>query len=98
MMRLLVDGQQYMIWPLEDDLSPRLAIAQLSELGLGTQEKLAKAFGIHEKSVFNYIQTFSEKGAYGLVPEKSGPKGSWKINAGLRKKILCIALKQGILE
>jgi len=87
-----------MSWPSEDDLSPRFAITQLLELGLGTQQNIAKAFGIHEKSVFNYRQTFSAKGAYGLVPEKSGPKGSWKLDASLRSKILCIALKEGIFE
>ena len=86
MMKLLVNGKPYMSWSVGDDLSPRLAIAQLSGLGLGTQEEIATAFGMHEKSVYNYIQTFSAKGAYGLVPEKSGPKGSWKLNARVRSK------------
>ena len=97
-MRLLVDNRPYMSWSSDDDISARLAIVQLSKLGLGTQEEIAKAFSIHEKSVYNHIQSFSKKGAYGLVPEKSGPKGSWKVNARLRSEILFIALNQGILE
>jgi transposase len=96
--RLLVDGQPYMRWPSEDDLSPRLAIAQASELGLGSYQEIANAFGIHEKSVYNYTHSFSEQGAYGLIPEKSGPKGRWKLNARLRGEILFMALNRGILE
>ena len=98
MTRLLVNGQPYMRWPSEDDLSPRLAIAQLSELGFGTYEEIAEAFRIHEKSVYNYSHNFSEQGAYGLVPEKSGPKGRWKLNARVRGEILFVALNRGILE
>jgi transposase len=96
--RLLVDGQAYMRWPSEDDLSPRLAIAQVSELGLGSYEEIANAFRIHEKSVYNYTRSFSEQGAYGLIPERSGPKGRWKLNARVRGEILFLALNRGILE
>jgi len=96
MKRLFLNGHPYMNWSVEDDLSPRLAIAQLYGLEMGTQEELAKVFGINEKSVYNYIHTFSVKGAYGLVQRKSGPKSSWKLNARVRSKILSIALVQGI--
>ena len=95
--RLLVDNKHYMSWSSNDILSARFAIVQLSGLGLGTQEDIAKAFSIHEKSVYNHIQSFSTKGAYGLVPEKSGPKGSWKLNARLRNEILFLVFNQGII-
>ena len=62
MTRLLVNGQLYMRWPSEDDLSTRLAIAQLSKLGFGTYEEIAKAFRIHEKSVYNYSHNKLEHG------------------------------------
>ena len=97
-MRLLVDNRPYMSWSSDDDISARLAIVQLSRLGLVNQEEIAKIFSIHEKSVYNHIQSFSKKGGYGLVPEKSGPKGSWKVNARLKSEILFIALNQDILE
>ena len=87
-----------MSWPSDDDLSARIAIVQLSALGIGTYKAIAKAFRIHEKSVYNYIQSFSEKGAYGLIPEKGGPRGSWKLNARLRSAILFLALNRGMLE
>lgn len=98
MKRLFLNGHPYMNWSREDDLSPRLAIVQLYGLGTGTQDELAKIFGINEKSVYNYIQAFSVKGAHGLVPQKSGPKGSWKLNARVRNKILSIVFVQRILE
>ena len=98
MMKLLVNGRLYMHWPSEDDLSPRIAIVQLSAGGMGTYQEIAEAFRIHEKSVYNYIQSFSQNGAYNLVPEKSGPKGSWKLNAQLRSSILFLALNRGILD
>ena len=97
-MKLLLDGRLYMSWPFEDDLSARLAIAQLSELSVGSYEEIAKTFKIHEKSVYNYVQSFSQEGAYGLIPEKRGPKGSWKLDGRLRCAILFLALNRGILE
>ena len=48
--------------------------------------------------MYNYIQTFKTEGASSLVNHKRGPKGSWKVNPRVRSKILCIALKEGILE
>ena len=98
MKRLLLNGHPYMNWPTQDDLSPRLAIVQIYGLGIGTQDELAKVFGINEKSVYNYIQAFSIKGAHGLIPQKSGPKGNWKLNARVRNKILFIVFVQRILE
>ena len=48
--------------------------------------------------MYNYSRTFSEQGAYGLVVEKRGPKGRWKLNARVRGAILFLALNRGILE
>ena len=43
---LLLYGCPYMSWKTEDDLSPRLAVAQMCRLGLVSQEELAQIFGI----------------------------------------------------
>ena len=85
-----------MSWTLEDDISARFAVVQLSEIGVGSYEEVAKAFKIHEKSVYNYIQSFSQEGSYGLIPEKRGPKGSWKLNARLRSAILFLVMNRGM--
>ena len=84
---VFLNGSPYMSWTAEDPLSPRMAIVQLYRTGMGTQEELAQVFGLHEKTVYNYIQAFDLHGAHGLVSQKSGPKGSWKINATIRGKI-----------
>jgi len=95
---VFLNGRLYMSWLVEDNLSQRIAIAQLYELGIASQGELARVFGANAKSVYNYIQTFKAEGASSLVNHKRGPKGSWKVNPQVRSKILCIALKEGVLE
>jgi len=77
--RVLVKGKLYMSWQSGDEGCVRLAIAQLYECGLGTEEDLAEAFGRH-----------------GLISERRGPKGRWKLTPELRGKILLIVLREGI--
>jgi len=94
--QVLLNGWPYMRWSLEDEATQRLAIAQIYEMGIGTQEELAKAFGVHIKSVYNYIQAFAAEGAHGFLSNKKGPKGSWKLGPSVRNKILVVVLKEGI--
>lgn len=94
--RVLVKGQPYMSWRSEDEGCLRLAIVQLYECGLGTQEGLAEAFGRHVNSVQKYITEFACEGMRGLITERSGPKSHWKITPELRGKILLIVLREGI--
>lgn len=95
---LTVEGRRYMQWAVEDILTKRIAIAQLHELNMGSQEEIAAAFGISTKSVYNYIRVFATKGSVGLVIGKQGPKEKWKINTEIRAKILYAFLKEGIVE
>ena len=94
--RVLVKGQPYMSWPAGDEDCVRMAIVQLYDCGLGTQEELAQAFGRHVNSVRKYITEFAGGGMRGLMAERSGPKGHWKITAALRGKILLVVLREGI--
>jgi len=87
-----------MSWVTEDDLSPRLAIAQLCQTGLASREELARVFQISIRSVQKYVQVFGERGAGGLAAGKRGPKGRWKVSAALRGEILFIALHEGIFD
>ena len=96
--RVLVKGQPYMSWHSEDEGCLRLAIVQLYHCGLGSEEELAVAFGRHVNSVRNYLAAFADEGMRGLVPERSGPKGPWKITAAVRAKILLIVFREGIRE
>jgi transposase len=94
--RVLVKGQPYMSWPSGDEGCLRLAIAQLHECGLGTREELAEAFGRHVNSVQRYLRDFAQAGLQGLIAERRGPKGPWKLTPELRGKILLIVLREGV--
>jgi transposase len=94
--RVIVRGQPYMRWRSGDEECVCFAIAQLYECGLGTEEDLAAAFGRHLRSVQRYVADFAGKGMQGLMPERRGPKGRWKLTAELRGKILLIVLREGI--
>src|SRR5437763_12761855 len=94
--RSLVKGQPYMRWQSGDEGCTRLAIVQLYKCGLGTEEDLAAAFGRHINSVQNYLRDFTGEGIQGLMTERRGPKGQWKLTPELRGKILQIVLREGI--
>jgi transposase len=96
--RVLVKGKPYMSWQSGDEGCVRLAIAQLYECGLGTEEALAEAFGRHVNSVQNYLKDFAEEGMRGLISERRGPKGRWKLTPELRGKILLIVLREGVCK
>ena len=69
--RVLVKGQPYMSWRSGDEGCLRLAIVQLYECGLGTQEGLAEAFGRGVNSVQKYITEFACEGMRGLITQRS---------------------------
>ena len=94
--RVLVKGQPYRSWPSGDEACVRLAIVQLYDCGMGTQEELAEAFGRHVNSVQRYITDFAGDGLRGLLSGRSGPKRCWKLTPALRGKILLIVLREGI--
>lgn len=95
---LTVEGRRYMQWADEDSLTKRIAIAQLYELDMGSQEEIAAAFRISTKSVYNYIRIFASNGSTGFVLGKKGPKGKWKINPEIRAKILYTFLKEEVVD
>jgi transposase len=94
--RVLVKGQLYMSWRSGDEACVRLAITQLHKCGLATEQDLAEAFGRHVTTVQRYLRDFADEGMEGLVSERRGPKGRWKLTPGLRGKILLIVLREGV--
>lgn len=95
---LMVNDHPYMCWMEEDKLSARIAIAQICELGMATPEELSRVFDTTIKSVHNYVRSFGERGAHGLIRKKRGPRGRWKLNPQAKSRILFIALNEEILE
>lgn len=98
MARVFAKGRLYMSWRCGDEECLRLAMVQLHLCGLGTEEELAAAFGRHVNSVQRYLAGFAERGVRGLLWERSGPKGPWKITLAVRAKILRVVLAQGVWE
>ena len=94
--QVLVGGRTYFSWNKEDESGQRLAIVQLCELELGTQEEIAKAFDIHIKSVYNYITAFNADGMRGLLDRQKGPKQRWKLVPRVKSEILHAVLVEGI--
>jgi len=94
--RVLLKGKPYMSWHSGDEGCLRLAMAQLHQEGWATEEDLAEAFGRHVNSVQKYLKDFAGEGIRGLLPERRGPKGRWKLTPELCGKILLIVLREGI--
>ena len=94
--RVLLKGKPYMSWRTGDEGCVRLAMVQLHECGLGTEEDLAAAFGRHVNSVQKHVKDFADEGIRSLITERRGPKGRWKLTPELRGKILLIVLREGI--
>jgi len=95
---VLVEGRPYMAWVASDTLMERIAVAQLCELNMGSQEEIGAAFRMSIRSVYNHYRAFAAKGSAGLLKGKMGPKGQWKITSAVRGKILYVFLKEGISD
>lgn len=89
--KVLLEGRPYMSWAYNDQVAPRVVIAQLYKSDLAMQEELAEAFGIHVNSVYNYITRFEKDGIAGLLDQQAGPKDSWKITPEIKFMILEVA-------
>ena len=89
---VLVDGQKYMEWIRGDEVSYRMGVIQLYQTGKGSQEEIAKAFGIHVNSVYNYVKSYKQEGGKGLN-KKENQVEPWKITPEMKFKILEIAFR-----
>ena len=87
---VLARGQVFMSWAAGDEGARRLAIVQLYENGMGTQEQLAEAFGVHVNSVQKYITGFALEGSGCLVSQRRGPRSGWKLTPRARSRILAV--------
>lgn len=94
---VIVNRKVYMTWASWDTASQRMVIAQLYKARYGTQQDLSLVFGIHINTVQKYVADFTRDGLEGLITQRGGPRGRWKLTPGLRAKILILALKEGIL-
>lgn len=94
---VIVNRKVYMTWASWDTACQRMVIAQLYKARYGTQQDLSLAFETHINTVQKYVADFTRDGLEGLITQRGGPRGRWKLTPGLRAKILILALKEGIL-
>ena len=95
---VIAKGQVYMSWAPGDEGARRMAIVQLYENGMGTQEELAEAFGVHVNSAQKYLTGFALEGSGCLVSQRRGPRSGWKLTPHVRGKILAIVFLEGVAE
>lgn len=57
-------------------------MVQLFQCGMGKQEDLAVAFGRHITALQGYVADLADQGMPGLLPERRGSKGAWKLTPG----------------
>ena len=93
---VIAKGQVYMSWEPGDEGARRIAIVQLYENGMGTQEQLAEAFGVHVNSVQKYITSFACEGSGSLISQRRGPQSGWKLTPRVRSRILAIVFLEGV--
>ncbi len=65
-------------------------IATLARGGHARVLELARAFGVDRKTVYLYRRRLEDEGPGGVLKKKRGPRGPWKIDAALRRRILAL--------
>jgi transposase-like protein len=72
-------GMAAWCWSGGDEGARRLAAVQLVASGQAPQRGVAEVFGVNETTLWRWRADYAEAGVAGLVPERKGPKGPWKL-------------------
>ena len=75
-----------------DVLGRKVAAVNVVLLGLAAVAAVARAFGMHRATLFEYVRLFRARGVRGLEEKQRGPKGPHKFTAALRRQV------QGLLD
>lgn len=82
-----VHGLATFAWDAGDEAGRRLAAVQLVGLRAASRGQVAEAFGVDSATIWRWDQALTSGGVAGLVPARRGPKGAWKLTAGLAARI-----------
>ena len=74
----------------DDRDTDAFVIATLSRGGHARGRELARAFEVDRKTVYRYRRRLEEEGPGGVLEKKRGPRGPWKIDRALRRRILML--------
>lgn len=83
-------GMVAFAWDLGDDAGRRLAAAGLVATGAAKQRQVAEAFGVNETTVWRWRTERDRAGIGGLVTDRPGPKGAWKLTGQLVDRIVAL--------
>src|SRR5680860_1204588 len=83
-------GMAAWCWSGGDEGARRLAAVQLVASGQALQRRVAEAFGVNETTLWRWRSDYAEAGVEGLVPERKGPKGPWKLTETTAAEIVSL--------
>ena len=81
-------GMVAFAWDGGDEAGRRLAAAGLVATGAAQQRQVASAFGVNETTVWRWRAERDRVGIAGLIAERPGPKGAWKLTGELVDRIV----------
>lgn len=84
---VFVRGQPILSYDADDVAAKRLAMIQLAESKVASQEDIARAFGVKRLTVHRQIEKYKEGGVPALVPKRRGPKGP-RVTGGRRDRVI----------
>ncbi len=82
-----VHGLVTFCWDGGDEAGRRLAAVQLVQLNAAPQKEVAAAFGVYPVTVWRWDKALAAGGVAGLIGERKGPRGPWKLTPELAGKI-----------
>ena len=83
-------GMVAFAWKLGDDAGRRLAAAGLVSTKAAKQRQVAEAFGVDETTVWRWRAERDRVGVGGLVSDRPGPRGAWKLTGQLVDRIVAL--------
>jgi transposase-like protein len=83
---VFLDGMASWCYEPDDVIGRRLAAVQLSETKAARPGAIAAAFGIEYETLRRWRMAWRESGVEGLVPQKTGMKGPYKLIEDKRRE------------
>lgn len=83
-------GMVAFAWAASDEAGRRLAGAGLVATGAAKQRQVAEAFAVNETTVWRWRSERDRAGVAGLVTDRPGPKGAWKLTGELVDRIVAL--------
>jgi DNA-binding CsgD family transcriptional regulator len=87
---VFVEGHLFFQYEIGDRDAEAFLIATLARGGQARVKDLARAFDVDPKTVYRYRTRLEKEGTRGVLEKKRGPKGAWKVDRALRRRMLAL--------